>query len=96
MLPAADSLHAPLPAPGLRTIRTERRWQAITPTIIGAGSIALGAAGDDALALPGAVLGLASSLAPIVATRRNRQRDAAYLFFLANRRARERTPTAHR
>lgn len=68
-----------------RAVRTERRWQVLAPTVIGAGTLALGAAGG----LPGiaaAALGTVASLVPYLATRANRRQDAAYVFFLAQRR----------
>ncbi|WP_346535611.1 SEC-C domain-containing protein [Micromonospora sp. DPT] len=67
-----------------RTIRTERRWNVIAPVLGGVASIALGVAGGPAGIAAGA-LGAATSLAPYFATRANRRRNAAYLFYLANR-----------
>ncbi|WP_173079810.1 hypothetical protein [Phytohabitans rumicis] len=67
-----------------RKVRTERRWQAIVPGLVGAGGIALGAAGG----LPGiaaGALGAISSLVPYRAALAERRRNAAYLFFIANR-----------
>ncbi|GIJ08385.1 SEC-C domain-containing protein [Micromonospora andamanensis] len=68
-----------------RTIRTERRWNAIAPAIGGIATIALGAAGGPAAITAGA-LGAATALTPYFATRANRRRNAAYLFYLASRR----------
>ncbi|MFG3643584.1 SEC-C domain-containing protein [Micromonospora sp. NPDC047762] len=67
-----------------RTIRTERRWNVIAPVLGGIATIALGAAGGPAGIAAGA-LGTATSLAPYFATRTNRRRNAAYLFYLASR-----------
>lgn len=67
-----------------RTLRTERRWNAIAPLLGGVAAIALGAAGGPA-AIAGTALGAATSLAPYFATRVNRRRNAAFLFYLAHR-----------
>lgn len=68
-----------------RTIRRGRRRQVIAPAALGLGTIALGAAGVPGLAA--GALGTAASLLPYLATRGNRRQDAAYLFFMAQRRS---------
>ncbi|MBQ1076389.1 SEC-C domain-containing protein [Micromonospora sp. C31] len=67
-----------------RTVRTERRWKVIAPALTGLGAIALGAAGGLP-AIASGVLGAAGGLVPYFADRANRRRNAAYLFYLANR-----------
>jgi hypothetical protein len=69
-----------------RTIRRGRRRQVIAPAALGLGTIALGAAGGVPGLAAGA-LGTAASLLPYLATRGNRRQDAAYLFFMAQRRS---------
>ena len=66
------------------TVRTERRWKVITPAITGLAAIALGAAGGLPAIASGA-LGAAGGLAPYLADRASRRRNAAYLFYLAKR-----------
>lgn len=70
-----------------RTVRTERRWKVVVPTVLSLGSIALGGAGSLTAIAIGA-LGAANTLAPYFADRAGRRRQAAYLFYVANRRRR--------
>ncbi|KUL42003.1 hypothetical protein ADL15_02705 [Actinoplanes awajinensis subsp. mycoplanecinus] len=70
-----------------RTVRTERRWKVIAPTIAGLGTIALGAAGTVP-AIAGGILSAAAGLLPYFADIAGRRRNAAYLFYLANRTSR--------
>ncbi|MEU8243368.1 SEC-C domain-containing protein [Actinoplanes missouriensis] len=67
-----------------RTVRTERRWKVVAPAITGLGAVALGAAGGVPAIASGA-LGAAGGLLPYFADRAERRRNAAYLFYLANR-----------
>ncbi|WP_181549298.1 SEC-C domain-containing protein [Micromonospora noduli] len=70
-------------------VRTERRWKVIAPGLAGLGAIALGAAGGTA-AIVGGVLSAVGGLLPNLADRAARRREAAYLFYLANRTPRPR------
>lgn len=72
-----------------RTIRDARRWKVIAPAIAGLGAIALGAAGGLA-AIAAGTLGAASGLVPYFADRADRRRNAAYLFYAADRTRRPR------
>lgn len=72
-----------------RTVRTERRWKVIVPAAAGLGAIALGGAGGLHSIVAGA-LGAAGGLVPYIADRAGRRRNAAYLFYLADRSRRRR------
>ncbi|MBL7261577.1 SEC-C domain-containing protein [Paractinoplanes lichenicola] len=64
-------------------VHTERRWKVLVPALAGLGAIALGAAGPAAIV--GGVLSVVGGLVPNLADSAARRREAAYLFYLANR-----------
>jgi hypothetical protein len=75
---------------------SDRWWQMAAPGGLGVGGLVIGSVSGGLPAVLGATLGVLGGVAPYLGARANARRDAAHLFLMARRNARQKKPARHR